>query len=78
MKNEIYITTRGDRICKIPNRERPKSKSVFVCGGSTCIKLDENLETRYPMTYVFWADCRTGESGVGWILSSRLRQIPII
>ncbi len=78
MKNDIFIMTRGDRVCRIPNRARPRDESIFVRKDSTCIKLDEQLDTRYPMTYVLWVDSSTGETGLGWVLSSRLRSIHLI
>ena len=70
--------TRGDRICKFPNRERPRDQSTFVRKDSTCLKLDEQLDTRYPMVYVLWVDAVSNESGIGWVLNSRLRSVHLI
>jgi hypothetical protein len=75
---ELFILQRNDRICQEPNRERPKKKSTIVNEGSVCIKFDERLDIRYPMSYVMWTDSMTGEIGFGWVLSSRLRSIHLI
>lgn len=78
MTNDLFILTRCERACKIANRERPRLKSNWVNENSVCIKIDETVDVRYPMMYVFWTDSLTGETGYGWILSSRLRSIDLI
>lgn len=76
--NPVFITTRYDKVCKFPNRERPKSKSVWLNENSVCIVFDEISETRYPMSYVMWSDSLTGATGFGWILNTSLRSIHLI
>lgn len=75
---DLFVLERADRICLEPNRERPKKRSALVNEGSVCIKFDEKLDIRYPMSYVMWTDALTGEMGFGWVLSSRLRSIHLI
>ena len=78
MTGEIFVMTRGDWVCKSCNRERPRRESTFVRKGSKCVKLEETIDTRYPMTYVLWVDSVTNESGTGWVLTSRLKSVHLI
>lgn len=75
MKEDLYFLCKEDRACKVPNRERPKKLSVPLGIFSICIKIDEIKEIRCPLSKVIWTDSTTGRTGVGWVLSSRLKKL---